>query len=427
MPQSALIAALAVANLVVTFGYQWLPIATLGVGSATDALFVSGLVPQMVLAVVGANLTSVLTPQLSISTESSFHVQAWTFAQGLALGAVAINGLLLLSAPIWVHVIVPGFDAPTRALTLDLLRVQLLGAVFTMLLMVSWSASYARHEFLRVEATGTVAGLIGLVGAWLALPRYGVHAVAWALALRAALQVLFLLPALGRYSRPDWTAAGGAETWRRLVPLMGGAMYFKADPLVERMLASFAPAGHLSLLHLAQQAYGAGNQILTRALINPIMPALARHAAAPAWAEFRALVRRRLALVVGLAGAAWLLLTVAGRPVMQLALSRWLAPADVDLLHALLVALAGVGLGAAAGQVLTVAFYAYGNTVTPTRVGVIGFTLAIPLKALFFWWWGVLGIAVATSIYTMGNACAHGLLLRRDVGRLSRPSTVVAP
>lgn len=112
---------------------------------------------------------------------------------------------------------------------------------------------------------------------------------------------------------------------------------------------------------------------------------------------------------------------------MQLALSRWLAPADVDLLHALLVALAGVGLGAAAGQVLTVAFYAYGNTVTPTRVGVIGFTLAIPLKALFFWWWGVLGIAVATSIYTMGNACAHGLLLRRDVGRLSRPSTVVAP
>ena len=133
------------------------------------------------------------------------------------------------------------------------------------------------------------------------MPSHGVHAVAWALVLRAVLQVAFLVPALGPVQRPDWQAAGGPAALRRLAPLMAGALYYRADPIVERVLASFAPAGHLSLLHLGQQAYGAATQIVTRALINPMMPGLARAAAAHAWAEFAAAVRRRLVLVLALA------------------------------------------------------------------------------------------------------------------------------
>ena len=415
LSQPAVLALLAGLNVLLTVGYQWLPVARLGVGVATDALFVSAIVPQVILAVVGGGLTSVLTPLFATAESDRFRIQAWTYAQGIGLAALALNGALFLAAPWWVALVVPGFDHAARLLTVDLVRAQLAGALATMVLMVAWSADYARRRFVWVEASGVVAAAAGLAMAAALLPEYGVHAVAWAMSLRAVLQLVLLMPAWGRYARPDWRAAGGPTALARLLPLVGGATYYKLDPVVERVLASFAPAGQLSLLHLGQQASAAGNQILTKALVNPIMPALAELAAARLWPDFTRLTRRRLAAVLAVTLGAWVAMALAGRPVLALVLGRWLGPAEVALLHQVLVALGGVWVGGAAGQVLTVGFFALGDTRTPTTVGVVGFTLGIPLKVLCYWWWGVVGLAVATSAYTAGNAVAHHALLRRGV------------
>jgi putative peptidoglycan lipid II flippase len=416
LSQPAALAVLAGLNLLVTAAYPWLPVVRLGVGTATDALFVSAIVPQVILSVVSSGLTSVLTPFLATAPADRVRVQTWTYAHGVGLVAVGLNGLLFLTAPWWVTWLVPGFAAPARALTVDLVRVQLAGAVATMLLMVAWSAHYARRRFVWVEASAIVAGVIGLGLAAVLLPRLGVIAVAWGLTLRSILQLAFLMPGWGRYVRPDWGAVGGWTAFTRLLPLMGGATYFKLDPMVERVLASFAPAGHLSLLHLGQQAYAAGNQILTKAVINPIMPTLAELAVARLWPDFARLTWRRLAMVLIAATGAWLALALIGRPILGLA-----------LLHVILVALGGVWLGGAAGQVSTVSFFALGDTRTPTAVGVVGFTVTIPVKIVFYAWWGVVGLAAAASVTTAGNAVAHQILLRRAIGRRAAvPSDAVA-
>ena len=417
LSQPAALALLAGANLLVTFALQWLPVARLGVGAATDALFVSAIVPQVLLSVVSSGLTSVLTPILATAGPDRFRVQTWTYAHGVGLAALALNGVLFLAAPWWVVWLVPGFDAAARSLTVDLVRVQLIGAVATMLLMVAWSADYARRRFVRVETTGIVGGLVGLGVAAALLPHLGVHAVAWGMSLRSILQLALLVPGWGGYTRPDWRAAGGRTAFTRLLPLMGGATYFKLDPMVERVLASFAPAGQLSLLHLGQQAYAAGNQIMTKAVINPIMPALAELAASNVWPDFERLTWRRLAAVLVAATSAWIALALVGRVVLSLALGRWLDPGEIALLHVVMVALGGVWLGGAAGQVSTVSFFSLGDTTTPTKVGVVGFTVAIPMKIVFYWWWGVIGLAAATSLYTAGNAVAHQILLYRAIHR----------
>jgi putative peptidoglycan lipid II flippase len=259
------------------------------------------------------------------------------------------------------------------------------------------------------------------------LPRYGVHAIAWAMSLRSMLQLALLVPGWGRYARPDWRAAGGRTAFMRLLPLMGGATYYKLDPMVERVLASFAPAGHLSLLHLGQQASAAGSQIITKAIVNPIMPALAELAAARLWPDFARLTRRRLTIVLTVTIGAWIAMAVAGRPILGLVLAGWLNPSEIALLHVILVALGGVWLGGAAGQVLSVSFFALGDTRTPTTVGVIGFTVAIPLKIACYWSGGIVGLAVATSIYTAGNAVAQHVLLRRGLGRRVALAAVAGP
>jgi peptidoglycan biosynthesis protein MviN/MurJ (putative lipid II flippase) len=52
---------------------------------------------------------------------------------------------------------------------------------------------------------------------------------------------------------------------------------------------------------------------------------------------------------------------------------------------------------------------------------VIGFTVAIGLKLLAFWYFGLLGLAVAASLYYLGNTVALLLTLRRDLRRARVP------
>jgi putative peptidoglycan lipid II flippase len=232
------------------------------------------------------------------------------------------------------------------------------------------------------------------------------------LVLKFLLQLLLLLPILGAYARPDFRGEAAGEAWRRLRPLLLGTSYYKTDQLVDRFLASMAAAGGLSILHLAQQMYGAGHQVLNASIAAPLVPRLAGAAKARDRAAFGSLWRsgeRKLGLFT-LTVVAGLILV--GVPALEVLLGHGeFRPEQVRQLWWLLLALAGTWVGGALGQIFSAAFYATGDTHTPTRIGVIGFTLGLILKVVGFLTYGILGIAVGTSIYFLLNAVALRLAL----------------
>ena len=68
-----------------------------------------------------------------------------------------------------------------------------------------------------------------------------------------------------------------------------------------------------------------------------------------------------------------------------------------------MVALGGTFLGGAVGQITSVVFYSAGDTTTPTRLGIITFTIYVPLKILAFLRFGLTGLAVSSSIFFLSN------------------------
>jgi putative peptidoglycan lipid II flippase len=56
-----------------------------------------------------------------------------------------------------------------------------------------------------------------------------------------------------------------------------------------------------------------------------------------------------------------------------------------------------------AGQIVAAGFYARGSTSWPVRVGVVGFSFGAVLKIIGFAWLGVVGVALATSVYYVIN------------------------
>ena len=416
MKQTLTLALLAGANILLTLLFQWYVITQLGLGIGTDALFAGMAVPQLILMVVSSSLTHVLVPLLATENELTFRQNAWGFFLSVSLLFTVLALILFVTATFWVPWLVPGFSGPAKMLTISLTRIQLISMIFTASASVLWSVYHARQRFIWVELSTLLSNLIALFLIWKLLAIYGVTAAAMVIVLRTALQVGWLMPGLGRWQRPQLNSEAMREAWRRIRPLLVGTAYYRTDPLVDRFLASMAPAGGLSLLYIGQQIYGVANVVVEKALAAPMVPQLAIEANAGRWSAFRRIYQKRLLLVGGLTILGYVVLLIAGERILNLLIGHGgVTKENVHLLWLIMVALAGFFIGGAMGQITSTTFYAMGDTRTPTRMSIVTYTIYIPAKVLGFMYYGLMGLAVVTSIYLFVNLIIQVLLLERWV------------
>lgn len=414
--------AISATAIVIAFFSQWFIIVTLGAGRPTDALFAGLAVPQLVLVVIGGSLTHVLLPLLSSERGEQARIDAQQLFTAVGMVFATFALLLIVFAPWWAPFVFPGFQGPERALLIRLTQIQSIAMVFTAIWGVLWAYHYSRQRLIWAEFSQILAGLLSLgLLIWL-LPRLGVVVAAWLSVFRSVLQCAVLLPGVGA---PRFARTGSAtvrEAWRRIRPLLIGTSYYKTDTVVDRMLSSMAPAGGLSLLYLGQQLYGAGNQIINTALVGPLVPVLSSSAKTGRWEDFRRTYRQRIALVAILALSAYIILIAAGHMILSLLIGHGgVTRGNVLLLWSLMVALGGTFLGGAVGQVTSIVFYSAGDTRTPTRLGIITYTIYVPLKILAFLKFGLIGLAVSSSIFFLGNVALQYAFIARKIPSRNAP------
>jgi len=414
MKQTVTLAFLAGANILVILLLQWYVITQLGVGSETDALFAGMVLPQLILSVVSSSLTHVLVPLLTTADKGTFHENGWGFF--LAISAIFTILALVLSAGAgyWVPWLFPGFTKAEAALAVTLTRIQLASMVFTASVSVLWSLYHAQQKFIWTELSAVLAGGVALFVMTLTLPRFGVAAAAWAIVVRTALQVVLLLPALGRPKRPSWRAPAMKAAWKRLAPLLLGASYYRTDLLIDRFLSSLAGPGGLSLLYLGQQIYSVANFGLEKAISAPMVPLLANKAHAGEWLSFRESFRRRLIWMGLLTTAGYVVVLLTGEWILTLLIGHGGVTRDnVHSLWLIMVALGGLLIGGGMGQISATTFYAKGDTRTPTRLGIWTYSVCIPVKVLLFLRYGLIGLAVSTSIFVLVNLALQVVVLEK--------------
>lgn len=423
MTRTLALGAMSALNILSTLAFQWLVLTMLGPGSATDALFAAMTVPQIFASVISASLANVLTPILAGEDVEHQRRDCWTLLI-LSGGAFLLVALALeLTAAWWTPWTVPGFSKANQDLTLQLARISLIGILFTGMNAVQTALAFARHRYIRVDAVAVVANLVAVGCLAIFLPIYGVVAAAWIGTARLALQTALLLPGMGRASRPDFRQPIVTTAWRRLKPLLIGTSYYKMDPLVDRFLLSALPAGSLSLLYLAQQLYGAASQVLVKATGVPAITQLSIAAKANDDRGFATGLRNAFLVMGGLGIVAVVALVLVGRPILSLAMeSGRFGASDTRTLWLLLVMTSGMFVAGSLGSLVAGAFYARGDTHTPTILGSISFTLAIGLKIAMFWAFGLFGVAVAISLYyLMSLVMLTASLYRRGLFTLRIP------
>ena len=416
---SFILAGLAICNAILAVLMPWYVVTRLGIGLDTDAFFASGALPQLIFLVTSFSLTQVLVPLLATEDEKTFQRDSWGFFLGVS-GVFALLAVILFATTgFWVSLLVPGFPPEARQLTVTLTRIQLLAMIGNAAVVVLWSVYYARQKFIWAESSSVMANAIGLLFLFWTLPVYGIKAAAWATVLTLGVKVALLMPVLGPWQRPQWNSFTMKEAWRRIKPFLLGEIYAKSDPLVDRFLTSLTAAGSLSLLYIGQQVHAAINQIMTRAIATPAVPRLAIAAKSRKWSSFRHIYRQRLLSMLGITVAACAALFLVGEPLLRLMIGHGgITTQNVHMLWWIMLALGGLLVGGAAGQVTSGAFYAMGDTRTPTILFIGTYTVYIPVKIIVFLRYGVIGLAAATSLHLIVNFLVQLMVL--EVSRLPR-------
>ncbi len=391
-------------NIAFVFLFQWYVFTQIGPGVETDALFAGMTVPQLALAIISGSLMHVLVPLLAGESEERLRSDAWGFLVFIGGLFLLVSVVLFILAPWWVPITVPGFDETGQALTVDLTRIQLIGMVFTAINGVQLATYHARQQFVWAELASFLASVIAFLLLIWALPRYGVVAAAWLGTLRMILQAILLAPGMGKPVRPNLKSDVIRQAWSRIKPLLLGSAYYKTDPLIDRFLLSMAASGSLSLYYLAQQIYGAVNQVLNKAIAAPLVPLLSQQHKAGDKKGFQHSFHQRLLYVGVISLVSLIVLAFFG----QTMLDSFVGYGNVDSenitnLWWIMIWLGGMFIGGAMGQITSSSFYAIGDTSTPTRIGIYTFTVYIPVKIILFYYFGIKGIALATSAFFIVN------------------------
>ena len=318
----------------------------------------------------------------------------------------------------WVPLTVPGFNEVGKALTVEIVRIQLIAMIFTGLNGVQWAVYHAQQRFLWAEFTTMLSSTLALLLLVWALPRFGVTVAAWIGTLRMATQTLLLAPGMGVPVCPDLRSTTIRKAWRRIKPLLLGSAYYKTDPLIDRFLLSTASSGTLSLYYLANQIFSAASRVLNQAIAVPLVPVMSVLHKSGDKIGFKRSYHRKLLQAAAISFTGILVLGFFGRAILGLLVVYGnVSDTYAADLWWIMICLCGLFAGSVMGQVSSCAFYALGDTVTPSRLGIYSYTFSVPAKIACFYFFDVLGLALVTSMFFVVNFILQNNRLRKILER----------
>jgi len=398
--------------------------------------------------VLSASFIPVYSRLLAASDEKDANEVASVVGSLLAVLTSALVALGILSTPLLIDAIAPGFTGETRRLTITL--VQILFPGVGTLVMSAWCLGILNSHgrfFLSYSAPVLwnlfiIAGLFTF-GHTKSLSMLVVYA-AWCSVLGSLAQLLVQVPTVLRLTRRLHFSLDTASTHVRgvltnFVPVFLSRGIVQLSAYIDNLLASLLPSGSVALLTCAQTIGLLPVSLFGMSISAAELPAMSR-ALAGDEKEVRielskrlAAAMRRMAFFVIPAAMSFFAFgdTLAG----LLYQTGRFTHLDTIYVWALLVG-SGVGLVAStSGRLCSSAFYALGDTRTPLRFAIVrvvltvilGYLSAFPIPKLLHLdpRWGVAGLPASAGVAGWIEYLLLRGSLRRRTGAFSVPGMLL--
>jgi putative peptidoglycan lipid II flippase len=353
-----------------------------GASAATDAFMVAFRIPNFMRRLFAeGSFSTAFVPVFTEVKETRPHAELRELVARVAgtLTAVlmVVTALGLLFAPQIAAVFAP-HDTHKLGLLTDLIRLTFPFLLFVSLTALAAGVLNSFHRFGLPALTPVILNLCMITGAlWLA-PRLQVPimAMGWAVLAAGVLQMLFLLPALGKLdllALPRWggSHAGVRKVMRLMVPTLFGSSVAQINLLLDTWIAAYLLTRSQTWLSLADRFLELPLGVFGIALGTVILPALSSHHVKADREGFSRALDWGLRNTLLISVPAALGLMLLSQPLVATLFQHGRFTAFDTRMTALSVFGLSFGLPAfALVKVVLPAFYARQDTKTPVRAGV---------------------------------------------------------
>lgn len=383
-------------------------------------------VPIALSAVLAAPLPLVLVPEMVRLETCGRRGQALRLASALLAGFFALG--TCLSAAIYFLPVASaawmfGFEDEGLLLTADFLRrlawlIPLNGAI-----TILQAIYHAKQRFL-LAALSTLFG-VSVPLAWVAvLSTPSLLDIADGTVAGAVIAVLILLLPIHRELLSGWReeqrlVVGVGRFLLLLAPLFFAGIFPRVDPLIDRIIASYAalPVGSIAELGYAQRLTMALTTLISGGLSVVIFPQLAAAAGASVPQRMAQLLAVSFRFLIFLLVPCIIAVLVFAPAIVAELFQRGAFGSEATRMVALLLRiLMAVLVAGSLGEIAAKALYACGNTRGPALVAVGGFTLGVVLKLTLTGPLGIAGIATGTAIYYLVNVALLLIMIKMRFG-----------
>ena len=351
--------------------------------------------------------------------------------------------IIVLADPLVRYIIVPYFTPENQALTVSLMRLDLLAILLFSISGLVMSGLQANKHFLLPALAPIFYNLGQIFGVTILTPSQGLHlgpltlpafglglyGMVYGVILGAALHLLIQVPGLVHYGF-RWQPVIGLKTpgvqrvlillWPRVLTMASIQAYFVArDSLGSR----FGGAG-VGALNLGWTIEQVPETVIGTAIAIALLPTLAEFINGGQLDSFRQTVNRALRVMLALSLPAAALLAVVVRPLVSVFFGY--ETSQLDLVTWCTWAFLFGLLGDAWLETAVRSYYANQDTRTPLVAAAIQATSFVLLAWLFSTWIGLPGIPLAAAVtFTLQAIALLSLQNRKFPGLLNMDGTLV--
>lgn len=346
-----------------------------------------------------------------------------------AVFSIIVSFFMFYMATPLVRLTARGFNPGKQALTVELLRRMLPSLPFLVTSIVLSTILNAREKYLAAQLTGfplTVALLVATI--WFS-KGHGIHALTWGVFVSGILQVLILLPAMKGLMRYRLSFDLNDPSFRRLMVLAGPAVLSMAvnelNHMVDKMLATGLPEGHLSCMSLAYRLITFLVGVVLVPLETITFSRMSMRTASHDRKGVGKIVRQCAELVALVIFPVIVIGGIMSKDVIRLAYRHGVfgEQSVSTAAYALTFYIVGV-FSFGMRDILNRAFHACQDTRTPMVNSMATVVLNVILNVVLVRRMGVGGLALATSLSATAGAMSLLVLLRRKIGRFKGRQTL---
>lgn len=408
-----------------------------GTGASNEAFFAANRLPDIIYNLVaGGALASAFIPTFTTLLTRGDRKTAWRLASAVinlvTLILVLICLLTVVFAP-WVvkTILAPGFsDESTILLTASLLRIQLIAPIIFGISGLLMGILNAHQSFLWPALAPAMYSVGKIIGVLFLVPRFGPQGLAIGVVLGALMHGLIQLPALLKLPERkfDLTLGLSIPEVREVARLMGprliGVSIVQLNFLINTRLASNWE-GAVTAISVSFALMLIPEAAIAQAAAIAALPTFSAQVARGKPEEMRSSLALLLRTVISLALPASLGLILLRQPLVALIYQGGKFDAQSTQLVAwsLLFYAAGLVFHSIV-EIISRAFYALHDTLTPVTVGVVAMSLNIGFSFLFTWLFGLAGwmphggLALANTLATALESIGLLIFMRKRIGGL---------